>query len=58
MWDSFSHYFAKALTWAWLAGALLMIVTIPACVVKIFSALWEDDSEQEEKAIYEKPRKA
>jgi len=56
MWDTFSYYFAKALTWAWFLGVLLMILTIPACVYKIFSALWENDSEQEEEAIYDKPR--
>jgi len=58
MWNILTHYFAKALTLAWFLGALLMIVTIPACVYKIFSALWEDDSEREEQAIYDKPRKA
>jgi hypothetical protein len=45
MWNTFSHYFARVLTWAWFAGAVLMIITIPACAIKIFSALWEDPEE-------------
>ena len=57
MWDIFSHFFARVLTWAWFLGAGLMILTIPACIYKIFSALWEDDSPEEE-GIYDRPRKA
>jgi len=57
MWDSFVHVASRVLTWAWFAGAVLMLLTIPACIYKIFSALWENDSEQEE-AIYDKPRKS
>jgi hypothetical protein len=59
MWDAFSHVFAKLLTWGWFLGVLLMVATIPACIYKIFSALWQDDSESEEDDIvYDKPRKA
>jgi hypothetical protein len=45
MWNTFSHYLARVLTWAWFTGAALMIITIPACAIKIFSALWEDHEE-------------
>ena len=57
MWDLFTHFFSRILTLAWFAGAILMILTIPACMYKIFSALWEHD-EEEDQAVYEKARKA
>ncbi|HWC16227.1 MAG TPA: hypothetical protein VG498_04405, partial [Terriglobales bacterium] len=56
MWDFITHLFARILTLAWFAGAILMILTIPACMYKIFSALWESD-EEEDQAVYEKVRK-
>lgn len=55
MWDVLSHYFAKVLTLAWFAGAVLLLATIPACAYKIFSALWQEDSE-EDMVNYDKPR--
>lgn len=48
MWNSFVHLAARVLTWFWFAGAILMLLTIPACIFKIFSALWENGSEHEE----------
>lgn len=56
MWDSVTHVLSRLLTIAWFAGAVLMILTIPACAVKIFSALWED-SDEEDQAVYEGVRK-
>ena len=56
MWDSVTHVLSRVLTMAWFAGAVLMILTIPACAVKIFSALWED-SDEEDQAVYEGVRK-
>jgi hypothetical protein len=35
-----------------------MVLTIPACALKIFSALWEADSPEEEQAVYDKPAKS
>ncbi|PYY13904.1 MAG: hypothetical protein DMG61_11775 [Acidobacteria bacterium] len=58
MWDAFTHLFARLLTFAWFAGAVLMLLTIPACVYKIFSALWETDDSEEEQSIYDSPRKS
>ncbi|MBV9073482.1 MAG: hypothetical protein JOZ10_07625 [Acidobacteria bacterium] len=55
MWNSFVTVAAKLLTWAWFAGVVLMLLTIPACMIKIFSALWEDHDEEE--VIYDKPQK-
>ena len=54
MWDAISHVFARILTFAWFAGALLMILTIPACIYKIFSALWQSDDE-EDRVVSEQP---
>lgn len=56
MWDLITHLFSRVLTLAWFAGAILMILTIPACMYKIFSALWEND-EEEDQAVHEKVRK-
>lgn len=56
MWDLVTHVLSRVLTIAWFAGAVLMILTIPACAVKIFSALWED-SDEEDQAVYEGVRK-
>jgi len=52
MWDALTHILARILTYAWFAGAILMILTIPACIFKIFSALWEGD-EEEDQGVYE-----
>lgn len=52
MWDAFTHIVSRILTFAWFIGAILMILTIPACILKIFSALWERD-EEEDQAVYE-----
>lgn len=56
MWDVVTHFFSRVLTIAWFTGAVLMILTIPACVVKIFSALWEG-TDEEDQAVYEGIRK-
>ncbi len=56
MWDVFTHVVSRILTFAWFIGAILMILTIPACILKIFSALWEGDDE-EDQAVYEGVRK-
>lgn len=56
MWDLVTHIFARILTVAWFIGARLMILTIPACIYKIFSALWEHDDE-EAQAVYDRPSK-
>ena len=58
MWDAFTRFFSHLLTFSWFAGAALMLLTIPACVYKIFSALWEDsDSAEEEQGVYDTPGK-
>jgi hypothetical protein len=51
MWDAFAHLLAKIMTALWFAGALLMIITIPACAYKIFSALWEQDDPEETQVV-------
>jgi hypothetical protein len=56
MWDVVTHVFSRILTIAWFTGAILMILTIPACMYKIFSALWEGD-EEEDQGVYEKVAK-
>lgn len=57
MWDAVVHFLSHLLTLAWFAGAVLMLLTIPACVYKIFSALWEgDDSDEELKDSSRTPR--
>ena len=53
--NTLAHLSAKFLTGAWFIGAVLMAITIPACAYKIFAALWEDDSPEEEQALYDKP---
>ena len=53
MWDSLTHLFSRLLTLAWFAGAVLMLLTIPACIYKIFSALWESNDSEEEQSIYD-----
>jgi hypothetical protein len=58
MWDTLIRSFAQVVTFVWFAGALMMLVTIPACAIKIFSALWEDDSQEEDTGpISDKPGK-
>ena len=56
IWNSLTHLFAKLLTALWFAGAILMLITIPACIYKIFSALWEDDNPEMEQGIAERYR--
>ena len=56
MWDTFVHFASYVLTYAWLLGAALLLITIPACMIKIFGALWVDDDE--EQAVVERPRTA
>jgi hypothetical protein len=34
-----------------------MLVTIPACMYKIFSALWENDDPEDDAPTYERPVK-
>jgi len=54
MWDAVTHFLSHLLTLAWFAGAVLMLLTIPACVYKIFSALWEGDDHDDE--LQDSPR--
>lgn len=54
MWDVAAQFFAKIATVVWFIGAILMIITIPACALKIFSALWESDDPEETQAVIEK----
>jgi hypothetical protein len=56
MWDIFTHILSRLLTIAWFTGVALMALTIPACMYKIFSALWESDDAEEDQAVYDKPR--
>jgi hypothetical protein len=56
MWDSVAHVFARAATLLWFTGAILMLITIPACIYKIFSALWEPDDAEEAQAVIERRR--
>lgn len=58
MWDSVVHFLSRVMTLFWFAGAILMIITIPACVYKIFSALWESDDAEETQAVTEKVGKS
>jgi hypothetical protein len=57
MWDTFTHILSRLLTFAWFTGVALMVLTIPACMYKIFSALWESDDAEEDQAVYDKPRR-
>jgi NADH:ubiquinone oxidoreductase subunit 6 (subunit J) len=52
LWNYFACHFAKVLSVLWFAGAILMLTTIPACIYKILSALWEPD--EQEQAVIEK----
>lgn len=54
MWDTAAQLFAKIATVIWFIGAMLMIITIPACAFKIFSALWDSDDPEEMQAVIEK----
>jgi hypothetical protein len=54
MWDLVAQLLAKIATLVWFVGAILMIITIPACAYKIFSALWEPDDAEESQAVVEK----
>ena len=56
MWDFVAQLLAKLATAVWFIGATLMIITIPACAYKIFSALWEPDDTEESQAVIEKRR--
>jgi hypothetical protein len=55
MWDALTHFSSRVLTLAWFAGAALMLITIPACIYKIFSALWETNDSEEEQRRYDAP---
>jgi hypothetical protein len=54
MWDLVAQLLAKIATLVWFIGAILMIITIPACAYKIFSALWEPDDPEDTQAVIEK----
>jgi hypothetical protein len=54
VWNAITHLFAHILTIGWFIGAILMLVTIPACMYKIFSALWENDDPEDERPSYDK----
>jgi hypothetical protein len=51
MWDAVTYILSRVLTLAWFAGAALMLLTIPACIYKIFSALWDKDDSEEEAGL-------
>lgn len=53
-WNSFAYHLAKVLSVFWFAGAFLMLITIPACMYKLFSALWEADDAEQEQSVTEK----
>ena len=54
MWNFFAQLLAKLATAVWFIGAILMIITIPACAYKIFSALWEPDDPEDTQAVIER----
>jgi hypothetical protein len=54
MWDTVSHLLARVMTALWFAGVILMGITIPACIYKIFSALWEPDDPEEKQTVSDK----
>jgi hypothetical protein len=58
VWDTLTHFFAHLLTFGWFTGAILLVVTIPACMYKIFSALWEEDGPDDDTPSYDRPAKA
>lgn len=58
MWDAISHQLSRVITVLWFAGAILMIITIPACIYQIFSALWEPDDAEEDQVISDSVPKA
>ena len=54
LWNYFACHFAKVLSVLWYVGAILMLITIPACIYKIISALWEPDDAEQEQAVIER----
>ena len=62
IWNHVVYYLSRVLAIVWFAGAILLLITIPACMYKIFSALWVADETcdeqlvQEPYAAYARPR--
>ena len=53
MWDHVCYYLSRVLAVVWFAGATLLLITIPACMYKIFSALWQADDSADEQPVQE-----
>lgn len=41
IWDHAVDFLSRLLAIVWFAGAILLLITIPACMHKIYSALGE-----------------
>lgn len=53
IWDHAVYFLSRVLTIVWFAGAILLLITIPACMYKIFSALWLADDASEAHPVQE-----
>ena len=52
-WDHAFTCYLRVLAIVWFAGAILLLITIPACMCKIFSALWLADDASEAHPVQE-----
>lgn len=53
IWDHAVYFVSRTLAIVWFAGAILLLITIPACMCKIFSALWLADDASEAHPVQE-----
>lgn len=53
IWNHVVYYLSRVLAIVWFAGAILLLITIPACMYKIFSALWVADEDCDEQIVQE-----
>jgi hypothetical protein len=53
IWDHVVYYLSRVLAIVWFAGAILLLITIPACMYKIFSALWMPDDTSDQQPVQE-----
>jgi len=53
IWDHAVIYLSRVLAIVWFAGAILLLITIPACMYKIFSALWAPDDSCDQQPVQE-----
>jgi hypothetical protein len=51
--DLVVFYLSRALAIVWFTGAILLLITIPACMYKIFSALWAPDDICDQEPVQE-----